>query len=420
MDESLEAFLARLNLSQYLENFLEAGFDDLDTAVTLSEEELEQSVGIVLPGHKRKLSLNFEKLRQPASTSQSSKALLEKRKKSLQSKLSFQSGNLTVELPEEPSSSDSDEPWRRFLIPHPRFPRQHFFNSILPQVYESAQPHLLSQFESYWIKEKRDRWERKQLLESVTTSVTRITEFSDNNYIARVRSLPVPSRPQDVSTCASAKKEVENKIKQAEDIEGNLQQQKDELFEPASTKLKSWAKEKFSYIQETLSVVTCLKSQLEAVRDEIQQTHEELAKRHKFSLASTERRRKRKRARDNAEKTKKRKIKAQRERSKDVLSKLCNTKEVLLEVAETNDGGEIKLKRPLNVEEANLPILSTLYPRSHFNALLFLQKNGFFATSLKEHVEKQLKTMAEKIKNFKGYCSDSSSEESDSDDSVDN
>lgn len=59
MDESLEAFLTRLNLSQYFDNFREAGFDDLETAVTLSEEELEQSVGIVLPGHKRKLSLNF-------------------------------------------------------------------------------------------------------------------------------------------------------------------------------------------------------------------------------------------------------------------------------------------------------------------------------------------------------------------------
>ncbi len=99
-------------------------------------------------------------------------------------KVTVQSGKLTVELPEEPSLSDSDEPWKRFLIPHPRFPRQHFFNSILPQVYESAQPHLLGQFESYWIKEKRDRWERKQLLESFTASVTRITELSDNNYIA--------------------------------------------------------------------------------------------------------------------------------------------------------------------------------------------------------------------------------------------
>ena len=411
--------MARLNLSQYLENFLEARFDDLETAVTLSEEELERSVGIVLPGHKRKLSLNFEKLCQPACNSQSSTASSEKPKKSVQAKLNFQSGKLTVELPEEPSSSDPDEPWKRFMIPQPRFPRQHFFNTILPQVYESAQPHLLGQFESYWIKERRDRWERKELLDSLTVSVLRITDLSEKNYIARVRSLPVPSRPQDVSTCASAKKEVEQKIKQVEDMEGKLQQQKDALFESSSTKLKSWAKEQFSYIQETLSVVIGLKSQLEAVKDEIQQTHEELAKCHKFSLASAERRRKRKRAHDNANKVKKRKIKAQKARRHDVLSKLCCTKEVMLEVAETNEGGEIQLKRPLEVEETNLPILSTLQPRSHFNALLFLKKNGFFGPSLKEQVEKQLEIMEGKIK-FKGYCSRSSSEDNDTDDSGDN
>ena len=47
MDESLHAFLTRLNLSQYFDNFREAGFDDLETAVTPSEEELEQSVSIL-------------------------------------------------------------------------------------------------------------------------------------------------------------------------------------------------------------------------------------------------------------------------------------------------------------------------------------------------------------------------------------
>ena len=311
MDESLEAFLTRLNLSQYFDNFREAGFDDLETAVTLSEEELEQSVGIVLPGHKRKLSLNFEKLRQPTTSSQSSQsnqAQLGKPRKLLQAKLKFQSGKLTAEFPEEPSS-DPEVPWKRFLIPQPRFPRQHFFNSILPQVYESAQPHLLAQFESYWIKERRNRWERKELLDTLTASVTRITDLSEKSYIARVRSLPVPSRPQDVSTCVSAKKEVEQRIKQAEEIEAKLQQQKEELFEPSSTRLKSWAKEQFAYIQETIPTTIGLKSQLEAVREDIQQTHEELAKRHKFSLASAESRRKRKRARDNAEKAKKRKLK---------------------------------------------------------------------------------------------------------------
>ena len=62
-----------------------------------------------------------------------------------------------------------------------------------------------------------------------------------------------------------AKKEVEQRIKQAELIEAKLQQQKENLFEPSSTKLKSWAKEQFSYIQETLSATIGLKSQLEAV-----------------------------------------------------------------------------------------------------------------------------------------------------------
>ena len=92
MDESLEAFLTRLNLSQYFDNFREAGFDDLETVFTLLEEELEQSISIALPGHKRKLSLNFKKLCQQTTSSQSSQSShpqLGKPRKSLQAKLTF-------------------------------------------------------------------------------------------------------------------------------------------------------------------------------------------------------------------------------------------------------------------------------------------------------------------------------------------
>lgn len=89
----------------------------------------------------------------------------------------------------------------------------------------------------------------------------------------------------------------------------------------------------------------------------------------------------------------------------------------MMEVADVNDGDDIKLKRALEVGEANLPILTTLKSRSHYNALLFLDKNDFFAPSLKVLVEKQLQSMEDKIKQFKGYCSDSSSEDNDCDDS---
>ena len=210
MDESHETFLSRLNLSQYLDNFREAGFDDLETVVTLSEEEIEKHVGIVLPGHKPKLVLNFEKLRQPAkAASTSTQPQKENSRRTLQTKLTFQSGSLSVVLPPEPA--DPDVPWKQFPIPHPRFPQQKFFNSFLPQTYESAYPHLLTRFEAYWIKE---RWERKEVLDNLSVSVTRMMDMSDKNYMARVRTLPNPSRPQDATTCISAIKEIDSKLNQ--------------------------------------------------------------------------------------------------------------------------------------------------------------------------------------------------------------
>jgi len=102
----------------------------------------------------------------------------------------------------------------------------------------------------------------------------------------------------------------------------------------------------------------------------------------------------------HAQKAKKRKIKAQKKGREDVLSKLCGSKEVMMEVAEVNDGGDIKLKRALEIGEASLPFLTTLQLRSHYNALLYLHKC-------------ELKSMEAKIEKFKGYCSDSSSEDND-------
>lgn len=134
MDESLEAFLSRLDLSQYFDNFREAGFDDLETAITLSEEELEQSVSIVSPGHKQKLSLNFEKLHQPATFSQSSQSShpqLGKPRKSLQAKLTFQSGKLTAEFPK-------NHPTQKCRGRGSWFPNQGFLGSIFKQYYSTS------------------------------------------------------------------------------------------------------------------------------------------------------------------------------------------------------------------------------------------------------------------------------------------
>ena len=85
----------------------------------------------------------------------------------------------------------------------------------------------------------RERWERKELLESLSVSVARMMHMSDKNYPARVRTLPSPSRPQDATTCMSIVKEIDSKLNQLEQIHESLMYQKEGLLEPSSVTLKS-------------------------------------------------------------------------------------------------------------------------------------------------------------------------------------
>ena len=80
---------------------------------------------------------------------------------------------------------------------------------------------------------------------------------------------------------------------------------------------------------------------------------------------------------ETIKKPKKGKLKHKKKEGKTYFGKLCGSKEVMMEVAEVNDGGDIKLNRALEIGEASLPFLTTLQPHSHYNALLFLHKNVF-------------------------------------------
>ena len=103
------------------------------------------------------------------------------------------------------------------------------------------------------------------------------------------------------------------------------------------------------------------------MKEEILETQKKLADQHKFSLASAEARRKRKRKRDNASKAKQRKIDAQQTRTRDLLKLLCQDEEVFTVVADIDDGGELKLRRALELQEINFSVLGTLQPRSHYS-----------------------------------------------------
>lgn len=261
---------------------------------------------------------------------------------------------------------------------------------------------------------KGGKWERKEVLDSLSVSATRMMDMSDKNYMARVRTLSNPSRPQDATTCISAIKEIDSKLNQLAQIHESLMHQKEGLFEPSSVTLKSWAKEQFAYSQKTLATTSDLKDKFQSLKEEILETQKKLADQHKFSLASAEARRKRKWKRDNASKAKQRKIDAQQTRTRDLLKLLCQDEEVFTVVADIDDGGELKLKRALELQEINFSVLRTLQPRSHYNSLLFLRKEGFFAEDAVK-IDERLEIMREKVKTFKGYTSASQASDEDSD-----
>ena len=60
---SLACLLQRLGLEKYLNNFEEAGVEDLETLNTLSDNDIRDTIGINLLGPRRKISTAIEKLR---------------------------------------------------------------------------------------------------------------------------------------------------------------------------------------------------------------------------------------------------------------------------------------------------------------------------------------------------------------------
>lgn len=59
----------------------------------------------------------------------------------------------------------------------------------------------------------------------------------------------------------------------------------------------------------------------------------------------------------------------------------------MMEVVDVNDGGDIKLKKVLEVEEVNVFFFVIFKFRFYYNVFLFLDKNYFFVLSLRVYVE---------------------------------
>ena len=58
---------------------------------------------------------------------------------------------------------------------------------------------------------------------------------------------------------------------------------------------------------------------------------------------------------------------------------------------------EFKIKEAIKKEEADIVILQNLKPKSHYNALLFLKKNGFFSDDLIPGADEALIQMESRV-----------------------
>ena len=62
MDFDVAAWLRAMKLDQYSTNFVQNGFEDMDTIRTLTDEELKTELQITTMGHRRKIMLEIARL----------------------------------------------------------------------------------------------------------------------------------------------------------------------------------------------------------------------------------------------------------------------------------------------------------------------------------------------------------------------
>ena len=213
--------------------------------------------------------------------------------------LNFPAAGLTVSLLTSSLTSFNRDPWDKFLIPHARFEPSKCFNSILPTIYNAAQPYLRSNFEEYWLKDRRKRWETKSTLNSIKAAAHRIGRM-DDNYIAKLRSAPESSKPQDVTSCQSAIQEINQWLnKQNKCDKTSLwnqicvnQETRLDCCHGIGTEKLPWPGIQVSY--------SCKRwAGEDKNRSDVEATHEAIAKRHLFQVARAEKSSKCKRAADN-------------------------------------------------------------------------------------------------------------------------
>ncbi|CAH3103537.1 unnamed protein product, partial [Pocillopora meandrina] len=159
MDKEIDYLLTKADLSNYTDNFKQIGVAKVEHFLDVDDETLERDIGLTKI-QTRRLRRFFaqiqgeSKQRGTSSEGVTSASAPKKRKQAI---LSFgRSGQLQVLRND---SAPEKKPWEKYLLPNPHTERLKFYNSVVPQIYESSFVSKQAGFKQYLLEQQQMRWQ---------------------------------------------------------------------------------------------------------------------------------------------------------------------------------------------------------------------------------------------------------------------
>ena len=188
--------------------------------------------------HRKSSSLSVKGFKVKATESNDAKVLTHERKLT---QITLMGDPCTVEIKKK-------NPWDKFLVPFPKTQKHNFINEILPDIYSAKFGYLQSNFETYFLKEREQRWDWSQTLSTFDSQLDKLIGNKKNFNSLGPLCSGKPLKPTDNNTLYQSEKKLEELEGHLKDLKCQVAKKCDEcLFN--NKQIKKGADEEHSYCQ---------------------------------------------------------------------------------------------------------------------------------------------------------------------------
>ena len=152
--------------------------------------------------------------------------------------------------------------------PYPKHERTIFNNSILPDMYHAAYQHLKSNFESYFVRESRSRFNRKKKIENWERKFKFWTSTNPASFIIFMEETSILN-PEKLPKCKEAITEVTEQISEIEREIKCVQESFAEITHSVTGEIRKLATEQQKYNEEQINILLKLKNNHLQVKEKL-------------------------------------------------------------------------------------------------------------------------------------------------------